>query len=144
MLSTKPIIMTSHESQSETVFHRREERLRTMRKMTTIALVATLAALGGCASAEKTPISLANGDAGTSTPPVIQVPAPTPTPLPEELTEVMVTTPTGFIDASSIIDKLVESGCTIDNVKLREVKRGGNLEIKCTHTDALNVKADEL
>lgn len=146
MLSTKPITMTSSESQSETVSNRREKRLRIMRKTTTIALAATLIALGGCASAEKTPMALTNGDAGTSAAPVIRVPEPTPAPvaIPVATTTDPVTVNGSFIDAAAILDKLDDIGCKLTALEIRAVKRGGHFSASCKISDPLNAKIDDL
>ncbi len=117
-----------------------------MRKLTTIALVATLVGLGGCGFAEtkEAPIQLTNGGAGTvAAIPAIAAPAPAPTII--AIDQPTKTTVNGqFIDAAAVLDKLDEIGCKLSDLEIRVVKRGGHFSAKCIVTDPLNANLEDL
>ncbi len=50
----------------------------------------------------------------------------------------------GYIDAVGLLQKLDEIGCTLDEITIREVKRGGLFTASCVVTDPLNMPADKL
>lgn len=145
MRSMKPIIMIvmiSHQSQPRLSFHRRVERLRTMRKTTIIACVAILVGLAGCSATEEKPTLTANGDAGAAaeTPVVVPEPALEPSPVAEP--EVRVTGQ--YIDAEAILDKLEEIGCKLTDLQVRAVKRGAHFGATCKVEDPLNASVEDL
>lgn len=52
---------------------------------------------------------------------------------------------TTFIPVGTLLDKVVESGCEIQTITYREIKRGGGIKIECREAvDLLNVDLGEL
>ena len=66
----------------------------------------------------------------------------------EPLTQTVVNDAIGSIAIGTLLNKLVLSGCKIDNLKYREVvetaKKGGHVEVQCltTTTDSLDLDTD--
>jgi PBP1b-binding outer membrane lipoprotein LpoB len=97
--------------------------------MIRLILIAIAAiALAGCSSFGTTP---------EPTPAVVMTTAPTPTPVAIIVEPTTVETTGGVIAIGTLLDKLNESGCTIDKIIYREVKRGGHVEVICKHTNDL-------
>jgi hypothetical protein len=108
-----------------------------MKKTFIIAILAI--ALGGCGMFEST-------DEPVTAAPVTVAPAPlaieTLTPSP---TTTVTTIETRYIDIGPVLDKLIEGGCVIDTLELRQVKRGGHASINCVKkVDALNAEIGDL
>jgi len=97
-------------------------------KYTKLIIVLFAVALAGCSSL-------------ASTPDPVAVAAPAPV---EVITPVIVeeTESTGVIAIGTLLDKLNESGCTIDKIVYREVKRGGHVEVICKHTNDLALDSE--
>lgn len=122
-------------------------------KLSIIALAATI--LTGCGFGATNDEALTTAPASATTAASATTSSTASTPITPRLSTAVTTASAmpqdnvqalgAYIDASSFLNALVESGCQIDKAEYKEVKRGGAIKIVCSKTvDALNVELDDL